>query len=147
MQKDNASERGDLIPPLTCRIPPLTCSPPQVEVVNFYSVHNKDPTPTTTTTSTPPTLYTHGPVMYTIKYSMATCHLPPATCHMPLATCHLPPTTCYHFSSLKKSAWQNKKCLAAALPRCRIFCTPVAAFAYFQTALMPSYILHFTLGR
>ena len=68
MQKDNASERRDLIPPLTCRIPPLTCSLPQVEVVNFYSVHNKHPT--TNTTSTPPTLYTHGPVMYTIKYSM-----------------------------------------------------------------------------
>ena len=36
----------------------------------------------------------------------ATYHLPPstATCH-----CHLPPTTCYHFSSLKKRAWQNIK--------------------------------------
>ena len=57
------------------------------------------------------------------KYDLppTTCHLPlpPATCH-----CHLPPTTCYHFSSLKKSAWQNKKCLAAVLPRCHIFCTP-----------------------
>ena len=28
---------------------------------------------------------------------------------MPPATCHLPPTTCYHFSSLKKRAWQNIK--------------------------------------
>ena len=42
------------------------------------------------------------------KYDLppTTCHLPlpPATCH-----CHLPPTTCYHFSSLKKRAWQNIK--------------------------------------
>ena len=57
--------------------------------------------------------------------SPATCNLTsslsPATSHPPPATYHLPPI----FILRIKSAWQRKKCLAAVLPRCRIFCTPV----------------------
>ena len=48
---------------------------------------------------------------------------------MPPATYNLHTTT---FHLWKKSAWQNKKCLAAALPRYRIFCTPANGVATLQ---------------
>jgi len=63
-----------------------------------------------------------------------TFSLSPATSHPPPATYHLPPI----FILRIKSAWQSKKCLAAVLPRCRIFCTP----AYLHQICMNCQMLH-----